>query len=61
MQEAIQAALQAQEWKPEKVDLYVLHQANLRIVQAVAEQMGLSMEHSQVWQYDGGQHSDSFV
>jgi len=44
MQEAIQAALQAQKWKPEEASLYVLHQANLRIVQAVAEQMGLSME-----------------
>ena len=44
MQEAIQAALQAQKWKPEEVDLYVLHQANLRIVQAVAGQIGLSME-----------------
>jgi len=44
MSEAIQTALKAQEWSPEEVDLYVLHQANLRIVQAVADQLRLSTE-----------------
>ncbi len=44
MREAIQIALQTQRWPAEEVDLYVLHQANLRIVQAVAEQLRLPME-----------------
>lgn len=44
MGEAIQVALSTQGWKPEEVDLYVLHQANIRIVQAVAEFFGLPME-----------------
>lgn len=43
MGQAIQAALSAQGWKPEEVDLYVLHQANIRIVEAVAEFFGLPM------------------
>ncbi len=44
MSEAIEVALSTQSWKPEEVDLYVLHQANLRIVQGVAQHLGLSME-----------------
>ncbi len=44
MSEAIRTALETQKWLPEGVDLYVLHQANLRIVQAVAENLGLSEE-----------------
>lgn len=44
MGEAVQAALTAQGWKPEKVDPFVLHQANIRIVQAVAEFFNLPME-----------------
>ena len=44
MSEAIEVALSTQNWKPEEVDLYVLHQANLRIVQGVAQHLGLSME-----------------
>ncbi|MCX7651410.1 MAG: ketoacyl-ACP synthase III [Bacteroidia bacterium] len=37
MGEAVQVALSTQGWKPEEVDLFVLHQANIRIVQAVAD------------------------
>jgi len=44
MGEAVQAALSVQGWTPEEVDLYVLHQANIRIVEAVAEFFGLPME-----------------
>lgn len=44
MGEAVQVALAHQGWKPEEVDLYVLHQANIRIVQAVAEFFSLPME-----------------
>lgn len=44
MTEAIQTALSTQNWLPNEVDLFVLHQANLRIVQAVADNLGLSME-----------------
>jgi len=44
MGEAVQQALSAQGWLPDEVDLYVLHQANIRIVQAVAEFFGLPME-----------------
>ncbi len=44
MTEAIQAVLSAQGWSPGEVDLFVLHQANLRIVQAVAENLGLPLE-----------------
>lgn len=44
MGEAIQAALSAQGWTAQEVDLYVLHQANIRIVQAVAEFFNLPME-----------------
>ncbi|MCS7296872.1 MAG: beta-ketoacyl-ACP synthase III [Bacteroidia bacterium] len=44
MGEAIQVALSTQNWHPNEVDLYVLHQANIRIVQAVAEFFGLPMD-----------------
>lgn len=44
MGETVQQALAAQGWTPEEVDLYVLHQANIRIVEAVAEFFGLPME-----------------
>lgn len=44
MGEAVHVALTKQGWKPEEVDLYVLHQANIRIVQAVAEFFSLPMD-----------------
>ncbi|MCS7189256.1 MAG: beta-ketoacyl-ACP synthase III [Bacteroidia bacterium] len=44
MGEAVQIALATQKWSPEEVDLYVLHQANIRIVQAIAEFFHLPME-----------------
>ncbi|MCX7606252.1 MAG: ketoacyl-ACP synthase III [Bacteroidia bacterium] len=44
MGEAVQEALSAQGWQAEEVDLFVLHQANIRIVQAVAEFFGLPMD-----------------
>jgi 3-oxoacyl-[acyl-carrier-protein] synthase-3 len=44
MMEAIMVSLKAQDWKPEDVDLFILHQANLRIVQAVADNMKLPID-----------------
>jgi 3-oxoacyl-[acyl-carrier-protein] synthase-3 len=41
---ACQAALQKQGLAPSDIDLVVAHQANLRILEAVAERIGLSME-----------------
>ena len=39
--EVIREALDEQGWAPEEVDLYIPHQANLRISQAVAKRLGL--------------------
>ncbi len=44
MAEAINEALEAQRWKAEEVDLFVMHQANIRIVQAAADQLKLPQE-----------------
>ncbi|MCL4105620.1 UNVERIFIED_CONTAM: hypothetical protein GTU68_057495 [Idotea baltica] len=42
--EVIQEALDANGWSKEEVDLYIPHQANLRISQAVAKRLDLPME-----------------
>lgn len=42
--EVIREALDHNGWTPEEVDLYIPHQANARITQAVAKQMGLPAE-----------------
>ncbi|MCX8113107.1 MAG: ketoacyl-ACP synthase III [Bacteroidia bacterium] len=44
MGEAIETALSAQGWRPQDVNLFILHQANIRIIQAVADFFGLPME-----------------
>lgn len=44
MSEVITHALSKQGWAADAIDLFVLHQANIRIVQAVAEGLGLPFE-----------------
>jgi 3-oxoacyl-[acyl-carrier-protein] synthase-3 len=38
------AAIERAGWRPEEVDLFVPHQANVRIIEAVAKGLGLPME-----------------
>ncbi|MFL5815229.1 MAG: 3-oxoacyl-ACP synthase III family protein [Bdellovibrionia bacterium] len=42
MPEAVMTALNANGYKPEDVDLFIFHQANLRINEMVAKQLGVS-------------------
>ena len=42
--EAIQEVLEKNEVKPEEIDWYILHQANRRILEAVAKRMGEPVE-----------------
>ena len=42
--QCIDAALEKAALKPEEVDLYLLHQANCRIIQSVAKRLGQSEE-----------------
>jgi 3-oxoacyl-[acyl-carrier-protein] synthase-3 len=44
MSEVIDEALQQQNWKPEDVKQFFIHQANARIVTAVAERLNLPLE-----------------
>ncbi len=44
MTEAILEACKAQNWKPGEVDVYLIHQANARIIEAIAKQLNLSMD-----------------
>jgi 3-oxoacyl-[acyl-carrier-protein] synthase-3 len=41
MTQSTQAVLERAGWSPDDVDRFVVHQANVRIVQAVAEELGL--------------------
>ncbi len=40
----IQTALDQTEWTPNDIDLYVLHQANIRIIEAVAKRLKVDMD-----------------
>ena len=40
----IQTALAQTEWTPNDIDLYVLHQANIRIIEAVAKRLKVDIE-----------------
>ncbi len=44
MSESVQNALDENGWTAADVDLFIPHQANLRIAEAVAKQMGVSMD-----------------
>jgi 3-oxoacyl-[acyl-carrier-protein] synthase-3 len=44
MPEAVMTSLNANGYKPEDVDLYIFHQANLRINEMVAKQLGVSQD-----------------
>jgi 3-oxoacyl-[acyl-carrier-protein] synthase-3 len=44
MPEVLEEALTASQFKVEDVDLFILHQANLRINEMVAQQMGIPAE-----------------
>lgn len=42
------AAIEKAGWKPDEVDLFIPHQANIRIIEAVAKGLGLPMERMYV-------------
>jgi 3-oxoacyl-[acyl-carrier-protein] synthase-3 len=44
MTEVSREAMAAQGWQPQDVDLFIPHQANRRIAQSIAEQLGLAEE-----------------
>lgn len=44
LESAVQEALEYNKVKPEKIDFLVPHQANLRIIQAMAQRLNMSME-----------------
>ena len=63
MGEAVNETLEANEAAIDDVDLFVFHQANLRINEAVAERLGIParegvQHHRPVRQHDGGHHPD---
>ena len=63
MPEALMEALEANQLKIEDIDLFVFHQANLRINEMVAKQMGIpeekGVQHDRsLWQHDRRDDSD---
>ncbi len=44
LESAVQEALEYNKVKPEEIDFLVPHQANLRIIQAMAQRLNMSME-----------------
>ncbi|MCR4642732.1 MAG: ketoacyl-ACP synthase III [Lachnospiraceae bacterium] len=42
--DCIEKALEQSGFAPEDIDLYVLHQANIRIIEAIAKRLGVSMD-----------------